>query len=104
MGATYRGDLEWMMESQDKAIDYQNKRIAELEAEVERLKITRDEPEFIETLTEATGRIRELEYALREIAEHPHCKSTDEWDTAHAGGHRCAAEIARKALEGEHGR
>jgi len=49
-------------------------------------------------------RIAELKVALREIAEHPHI--TDEswfpcYDSGHREGHRCAAEIARKALEGK---
>jgi hypothetical protein len=53
--------------------------------------------------------IASLENALREIATHPHCSYYDP-DTGHApwpdrqyqigyvDGHRCAAEVARRAL------
>lgn len=53
-------------------------------------------------------RVEELESALRKIAEHPHCTTDNPHDegtsarlyqTGVQDGHRCAAEIARKALE-----
>jgi hypothetical protein len=47
--------------------------------------------------------IERLRGVLREIAEHPHCDAIDfqEYYTQHAEGHRCAAEIVRKGLEGK---
>lgn len=52
-------------------------------------------------------RIAELEVALREIADHPHF-TDDAWFPSldwerHREGHRCAAEIARKALKEKEG-
>ena len=60
-------------------------------------------------------RITRLEAALKEIAEHPHCNYHAEgfckdidvdskqervlYELGCSDGHRCAAEIARKALE-----
>ena len=55
-------------------------------------------------------RITRLEDALREIAEHPHCRydleyhcdderKDSQYNIGCVDGHRCAAEIARKALE-----
>lgn len=67
-------------------------------------------------------RCKTLESALRQIAEHPHCQSDlpdpichcdavlydyminhgmSEWAIGCVNGHRCAAEIARKTLEGK---
>lgn len=43
------------------------------------------------------ARIAELEAALREIAEHPH-QSYEVSSIEVADGHRCAANIARRAL------
>ena len=53
-------------------------------------------------------RIYRLEAALKEIAKHPHCTVDESHDAGTSqrmyqigvqDGHRCAAEIARKALE-----
>lgn len=47
-------------------------------------------------IMQLTARLSTLEAALREIAEHKHLTGTMD---DHATGHRCAAEISRKALE-----
>ena len=96
-------------------ITRKNARIRELEAELRDLQF--DPPLVVhigESLIHAAARrIRELEGVLREIAEHPHLRykntrnvtklvdirlNRKPYRMGHCDGHRCCAEIAKKAL------
>ena len=57
--------------------------------------------EWAEETYQLRKRIKELEAALRGIANSPHCSyenNPGEYGTGVADGHRCAANMARKAL------
>ena len=60
-------------------------------------------PEIPPGLARLQDRVKELENALEEIASSPHCSyenNPGEYGTGVADGHRCAANMARQALEG----
>jgi len=69
--------------------------------------IEEQELEICADLAKKDKRIASLEAALRSIAEHPHCHWNDPYcgnaanvscDDRDVYGHRCAAEIAKRAL------